>query len=60
MAENGFRIAAYDVLGTAGMRPPGGIAVPPGPAMPRTRGVTHTEPFFVLLDGDSLDELTPP
>ncbi|GLY38314.1 VOC family protein [Amycolatopsis sp. NBRC 101858] len=59
VAENGFRIAAYDVLGTAGTSPAGNIAAPPGPAAPRARGVTHTEPFFVLLNGDSLDELTP-
>lgn len=59
VAENGFRIAAYDVLGTAETDSAGGIAAPSGPAAPRARGVTHTEPFFVLLNGDSLDELTP-
>lgn len=59
VAENGFRIAAYDVLGTTATNPDGGIAARPGPAAPRAGGVTHTEPFFVLLNGDSLDELTP-
>lgn len=55
VAENGFRIAAYDVIGSAG----GGVAAPSGQAAPRVRGVTHTEPFYVLLNGESLDELTP-
>ncbi|MCR6489195.1 VOC family protein [Amycolatopsis sp. OK19-0408] len=57
VAENGFRIAAYDVLGSTAAT--GGIAAPAGPASPRAQGVTHTEPFYVLLNGGSLDELTP-
>lgn len=42
VAENGFRIAAYDVLGTTGATQTG--------ASPhrRARGITHTESFFVL------------
>jgi PhnB protein len=50
--ENGFRLAAYDVFGASG----GGIA---GSPAPRTAGLTHTESVFVLLNGDSYDELAP-
>lgn len=55
-ADNGFRLAAYDVFGTTDS----GIADShaPGGAAPRTAGLTHTESFFLLLNGDTLDELT--
>ena len=53
--ENGFRVAAYDVFGATG----GGIASPDaGTASSRAAGLTHTEPFFVLLNGESLEEIT--
>ena len=51
-AENGFRLAAYDVFGTSG----GGIA---GSPTRRAAGLTHTESVFVLLNGDTFEELTP-
>jgi PhnB protein len=56
-AEDGFRIAAYDVFGGHG----GGPAGPTAPTAPsgRAHGLTHTESFFVLLNGDSLDEIAP-
>ncbi|MGF7234043.1 MAG: VOC family protein [Frankia sp.] len=55
-ADNGFRLAAYDVFGAAD----GGITAPPtsGEAAHRAIGLTHTESFFLLLNGDTLDELT--
>jgi PhnB protein len=55
-ADNGFRLAAYDVFGATD----GGIAAPhaSGRAAHRAIGLTHTESFFLLLNGDTLDELT--
>lgn len=52
VATDTFRLAAYDVFGATGG--PGGT----GAASRRANGLTHTESFFVLLNGDSLDELT--
>lgn len=54
-ADNGFRLAAYDVFGAND----GGIATAAGssPAVHRAAGLTHTESFFLLLNGDTLDEL---
>ena len=54
-ADNGFRLAAYDVFGANG----GGIATAEmsSPAVHRAAGLTHTDSFFLLLNGDTLDEL---
>ena len=55
-ADDGFRLAAYDVFGQTGS----GIAAPrvPGEAGRRAAGLAHTESFFLLLNGETLDELT--
>ena len=52
-AENGFTLAAYDVFGATG----GGLA---GSSATATRAaqLTHSEALFVLLTGDTLDEIT--
>ncbi|HWO62183.1 MAG TPA: VOC family protein [Umezawaea sp.] len=54
VADNGFRVMAYDV--------PGGDT-PAGPSTPTTRrenGTTITaEPFFLSVRGESVDEVTP-
>ena len=52
VAENGFRLAAYDVFGANGE----GVA---GVSSRRADGLTHDESLFVLLNGDTLDEVTP-
>jgi PhnB protein len=54
-AENGFRLAAYDVVGTDG----GGVAGRSGGSVRRAEALTHSEAVFVLLDGDTLDEVRP-
>lgn len=54
-ADNGFRVAAYDVFGRTGS----GIASPgSSSASTRAHGLTHTESFFVLLNGETLEEIT--
>ena len=54
-AENGFRLAAYDVLGATG----GGPAAAGLPdATTRAAGVTHTESAFLLLNAETLQEAT--
>ena len=55
-ADNGFRLAAYDVFGATGDDTASPHA--PGRAARRSAGLTHTESFFLLLNGDTLDELT--
>ena len=52
--ENGFRLAAYDVFGATG----GGLATAalPGTATRAQDGLTHTEPAFMLLTTDTLEE----
>ncbi|GAA4545314.1 VOC family protein [Amycolatopsis samaneae] len=54
VADNGFRVMAYDVPGQH---------APTTPAAPTTRrenGTTITgEPFFLSVRGDSVDEVTP-
>ncbi|GLZ51601.1 VOC family protein [Actinomycetospora sp. NBRC 106378] len=50
-AENGFRIAAYDVFDARG----GVLAGADGPG--RADALVHTESLFVLLNGDSLEEV---
>lgn len=52
--DNGFRVAAYDVYGSTG----GGIAgTTPGTGR-RAGGLTHDEPLFLMLNGDTLDDLS--
>jgi PhnB protein len=52
-AENGFRVAAYDVFGATG----GGLARSPAGST-RVEGLTHTESSFLLLNGETLEEIT--
>lgn len=56
VAENGFRLAAYDVFGADG---PGLASGGLGGASPRAAGLTHTEPFFVVLNGETREEIEP-
>ena len=52
-AENGLRLAAYDVLGTSG----GGLAGAGAEgAATRAGGLTHTESSFLLLNAETLEE----
>jgi PhnB protein len=53
VANNGFRVAAYDVFGQSG----GGIAGQAAGSARRADGLTHTEPFFLLLNGETLEEI---
>ena len=54
--DNGFRVAAYDVYGSTG----GGIAgTTPGTGH-RADGLTHDEPLFLMLNGDTLDDISAP
>ncbi|NMO93227.1 VOC family protein [Actinomycetospora sp. TBRC 11914] len=52
VAENGFRISAYDVFDAKG----GGLAGSGGPG--RADALLHEESLFVLLNGDTLEEVT--
>ena len=53
VAENGFRVMAYDV-------PAAGAQAPTLPSTHRENGVTITkEPFFLSVRGESPDEVTP-
>ncbi len=55
-AENGLRLAAYDVFGTNDA----GVATAQlADASTRAAGLTHTEEVFLLLNGDTLDEINP-
>jgi len=54
VAENGFKLAAYDVFGGTG----GGLAGSSTTATGRAAQLTHSEALFVLLSGDTLDEVT--
>ncbi|MDX3660127.1 VOC family protein [Streptomyces sp. ID05-26A] len=54
VAENGFRVLAYDVPGATEPLPAG------EPTTRRENGTTITEErFFLSVGGDSVDELTP-
>jgi len=55
-AENGFRLAAYDVFGTSG----GGLAAAglPDASIRANGGLTHTESSFLLLNSETLEEAT--
>lgn len=56
MADNGFRLAAYDVIGASGS----GLASEGlGGAARRAADLTHTEPFFVVLNGETREEIEP-
>jgi PhnB protein len=55
VSDNGFRVAAYDVFAGTG----GGIAGTSHETTRRASGLTHNEPFFLLLNGDTLDEIKP-
>jgi PhnB protein len=52
--DSGFRVAAYDVFGATG----GGIAGSSAQTARRAGGLTHDEPFFLLLNGDTIDEIS--
>jgi PhnB protein len=54
VGDSGFRVAAYDVFGSTG----GGIAGSSAQTARRTSGLTHDEPFFLLLNGDTADEIS--
>lgn len=55
-ADNGLRLAAYDVFGAAG----GGLAAAglPG-ASSRDSGLSHTQSSFLLLNTGTIEEATP-
>ena len=52
-AENGLRLAAYDVFGASGAGPAGAGA---DGAATRAGGLTHTESAFLLLNAETLEE----
>ena len=54
VADNGFRVAAYDVFGGTG----GGIAGSSEQRARRGGGLTHDESFFLLLNGDTIEEIS--
>jgi PhnB protein len=54
VGDNGFRVAAYDVFGSTG----GGIAGATAQTARRADGLTHDEPIFLLLNGDTVDEIS--
>ena len=54
VADNGFRVMAYDVPGEQTPAAPG------APSTRRENGTTITEePFFLSVRGESIDEVTP-
>jgi PhnB protein len=54
VGDNGFRVAAYDVFGSTG----GGIAGASAQTAHRAGGLTHDESFFLLLNGDTIEEIS--
>lgn len=52
--DTGFRVAAYDVFGSAD----GGIARSSAQTGRRAGGLTHDESFFLLLNGDTTGEIS--
>jgi PhnB protein len=54
VGDNGFRVAAYDVFGGTG----DGIAGTSAQTARRAGGLTHDEPFFLLLNGDTAEEIS--
>ncbi|MFI0453904.1 VOC family protein [Actinomadura sp. 6N118] len=70
VADNGFRVMAYDVPGEHPPAAPGEhplaapgehtLAAPGAPSTRRENGTTITkEPFFLSVRGESIDEVTP-
>lgn len=55
-ADNGFRLAAYDVFGADG---PALVSAGMHGVATRAQRLTHTEPFFVVINGDTRDEIIP-
>lgn len=55
-ADNGFRLAAYDVLGATGGGP--AAAGLPEATSRAGNGLTHTESTFLLLNAETLEEAT--
>jgi PhnB protein len=55
VGDNGFRVAAYDVFASNG----GGLAGTSEKPARRADGLTHDESFFLLLNGDTYDEIRP-
>lgn len=52
--DTGFRLAAYDVLGATG----GGLAGSSAASTRRANGLTHTESLFVVLNGETIEEIS--
>ena len=52
--DNGFRVAAYDVFGSTG----GGLAGASAQSARRVGGLAHDESFFLLLNGDTINEIS--
>ncbi len=53
-AADGFRLAGYDVIGRDG----GGIAGTSAASVRRADSVTHTESCYLLLNGQTVEEIT--
>lgn len=56
VADNGVRLAAYDVFGAS---QGSGLASSALSGVRRADGLTHTEPFFVVLNGDTRGDIAP-
>ena len=54
VGDSGFRVAAYDVFGGTG----GSIAGSSARTARRAGGLTHDESFFLLLNGDTAEEIS--
>ncbi len=54
-ADNGLRLAAYDVFGAHGPT----LASAGLSGATRAQGLTHNEPFFVVLNGDTREDIAP-
>jgi PhnB protein len=52
--DNGFRVAAYDVFGSTD----DGVAGASAQTARRASGLTHDESFFLLLNGDTIGEIS--
>jgi PhnB protein len=55
VADNGVRLAAYDVYGAHGPA----LASADSTGAARAQGLTHDEPFFLVLNGDTRDDIGP-
>ncbi|MGH3438648.1 MAG: VOC family protein [Sciscionella sp.] len=56
VADNGVRLAAYDVFGATDGA---GLASSGLSGLRRADSLTHTEPFFVVLNADTRDDIAP-